>query len=690
MNDKKKDNIRRILSARSIVVIGGTHAEESAKQSIRMGFEGDIYCVHPRRTEMAGLKCYPSLSELPNVPDVAFIGVPNTMTVSIVKELSDMGVGGAVCYASGFSECDAKGEALQKQLLENAGDMAIIGPNCYGSLNYLNGACLWPDQHGGERCDKGVAIITQSGNIGLNMTFQKRGLDIAYTIAVGNKADLDFCDYVDALLDDDNVTAIGLHIEDLGDVQKFSHVAIRAWEKAMPIVVIKAGKSEVGAQITMSHTSSLAGANDFYDAFFLRYNIIAVDSISDFMETLKLLHISGAPINNSYVSMSCSGGEASLSADMASNMGLDLVEFSSATTAALQSLLGEMVSVRNTLDYHTFIWGDVEKTQSMLDILYTENISTMAMILDYPNPERCALDAWHAVENAMILSKKLADEKGCNSKLVMITTLNESMPQETIKRLKGAGITPLFDFENAMRAIQATGQWSMRRKKELPLPLSITNIVVNEGQLLNEYNGKKAVEEFGLSIPNSIVVKEGGYEHLNSLSYPVVVKILSTSIAHKTDVGGVQLKIQNQNEVISAIEKMKHLADTFLVEEMVDDVLCELIIGIKRDNQFGLGLVIGTGGVLVEVLQDSQLLLLPSNKEDIKEALSTLKIFPMLNGYRGAQKANMDKCIDSIDAVVQYAVFHQNSILELDINPLFVGVDATVAGDVLIRLNKPI
>ena len=236
-------NLQRLLAPKTIAVVGGSVAEEVIRQCRKIGFEGELWPVNAKRSHIEGLVCYPDIASLPSAPDATFVAVPRDPTLDIVAALSQRGAAGVVCYASGFAEVNAEGLALQNKLIQNAGAMALVGPNCYGLLNYLDGAALWPDRQGGKRVERGVALITQSGNIGLNITMQQRNLPIAYMIAVGNKAQIDLHEYIDALLLDDRVTAIGLHIEGLNDISAFSEVALRALQKGVPLVALKIPRS---------------------------------------------------------------------------------------------------------------------------------------------------------------------------------------------------------------------------------------------------------------------------------------------------------------------------------------------------------------------------------------------------------------------------------------------------------------
>jgi len=226
--------LSRLLRPESIAVLGGSWGRSVVEQCERMQYGGELWPVHPKLDEVHGRRCYRSIEELPGVPDAVFIGVNRHLTIELVQQLASMGAGGAVCFASGFSEAAAEDESgtdLQRQLITAAGNMPVIGPNCYGLINYLDGALLWPDQHGGKRVQRGVAIITQSSNIAINMTMQRRALPIAYVMTAGNQAKVSIADMAIALLDDDRVSAIGLHIEGFGDMEGLQKLAQKARDR---------------------------------------------------------------------------------------------------------------------------------------------------------------------------------------------------------------------------------------------------------------------------------------------------------------------------------------------------------------------------------------------------------------------------------------------------------------------------
>jgi len=320
-------DLSRLFRPNSIAVIGGGWGVAVIEQCLKMGFQGDIWPVHPTRDQIHGLPCFRMVEDLPAAPDATFIGVNRHLTIATVQTLAARGSGGAVCFASGFAEAEDDrdaGQDLQAELLQAAGDMPVVGPNCYGLINYLDGALLWPDQHGGTRVDSGVAILTQSSNLLINLTMQQRGLPMAYCLTAGNQAQVGLSDMGRAVLEDDRVTALGLHIEGIDSIPGFEALATRARELGKPIIAVKVGRSEQAQQATISHTASLAGGDAASRAFLNRIGIPVMDGLPAFLEALKLAHVHGPLPGRTICSMSCSGGEASLIADATHGRDVDL------------------------------------------------------------------------------------------------------------------------------------------------------------------------------------------------------------------------------------------------------------------------------------------------------------------------------------------------------------------------------
>ena len=659
-----------MLSPRHVAVFGGRAAAEVVRQCQQLGFAGDIWPVHPRHEFMEGLRCYPNVAALPAAPDAGFIAVPRQGTIELVAELSAIGAGGVICYASGFAEVGGEGVALQQQLVEAAANMALLGPNCYGMLNYLDGVALWPDQHGGHRLERGVAIVTQSGNIGLNLTMQTRGLPLACLVTVGNQAGASIEAIVETLLLDPRISAIGLHIEGLDDIAAFSRVALQALHQGVPLVALKAGSSTLGAQITMSHTSSLAGPDALYQALFQRLGVARVHDPIGLLETLKFLHVHGALPGRRIVSASCSGGEASLVADLAQARGLDMPALPAPAQQRLHAVLGNKVNVANPLDYHTYIWGDLAAQTAcfagMLDCRFDAHL----LVLDFPRQDRCAADAWQTTVDAFIAAQ--AGHGACG---VLVASLPEGLPESVARQLLAQGIAPMQGLSDCLDAIghaadigAAQHRAAMITPLQAPVPFALAG-----ARLLDEASAKQALARFGVPVPvGQVLGRAQVLPYAAALGYPVVLKALAPGLAHKTEAGAVRLNLQNDAELDAALTAMAPLSEQFLVEQMVRGALAELLVGVQRDTQFGLSLTLGAGGVFVELLRDSVTLLLPLTRADLLQALQTLQMWPMVTGYRSRAHGDVEALLDATQAILAFATAHADRLLELDVNPLLV------------------
>ena len=335
----------RLLRPRHIAVLGAGWALNVIEQCRKMGFQGSVWPVHPTKPEIGGLKAYPRLADLPEAPDATFIGVNRLATLDVVAELAAMGAGGAICFASGWTEAGEPG--LQDQLVAAAGEMPILGPNCYGVINYLDGALLWPDQHGGVPVAKGVALVSQSSNIVINLGMQQRGLPVAYVACLGNAAVVGLAELTGALLDDPRVTAVGLYIEGIDDAPAFAALAEKARRMGKGVVAIKSGKTELSRTAAASHTASLAGGGAASSAFLRQIGVAEVNTPSELIETLKIFHVHGPQIGTRLCSLSCSGGEAGLVADLAAPHGLEFPPVPQATHDRLFAVLGEIPTISN-------------------------------------------------------------------------------------------------------------------------------------------------------------------------------------------------------------------------------------------------------------------------------------------------------------------------------------------------------
>ena len=670
----------RFLNPKNVAVIGGgVWGKSIVFQLKKMGFSGRIFAIHPSEVDFCGCETYRNISDLPTLIDAAFVGVNRKATVDIILQLSKVNCGGAVCFASGYSEAVVElkdGHELQRALIDAAGRMPILGPNCYGIINYFDNFCLWPDQHGGQRVDSGVAIITQSSNIMINLTMQKRGLPIGYAVTAGNQAQLGLAELATNIVKDTRVTALGLYVEGLGSIRNFEKLVSLCDELGKAIVVIKIGKSEHAQLSAVSHTASLAGNDKGASALMKRLGVARVNSLSEFIETLKVFHCHGRLSGSSVASVSCSGGEASLIADICNGSQLVFPKLTKEQTNGLNSALGAKVALANPLDYHTYIWGDAGKmAQTFISIMQDKNIDIGIIIVDFPRSDFCDPDAWNCVVEAAVLTKKAVKKP-----IALMSTLAENIEESVAKDLMTKNLIPLCGMDEGLAAIVAAST----QKSDLDIvnhPVTLPNNN-KSACLLNEANSKRLLSEIGVDTPRNVVVKNRELLTNLPLVFPVVIKALG--LAHKTENRGVRLGIKNIDELQVAFDEMGYRE--YLIEEMIGEVLIELLVGIINDPAHGFVFTIASGGILTEILSDSESLVMPFTKSELTTALNNLKIAKIFSGYRGSEPINMVPLIENIFKLQEFVVKNCGELSELEINPFLITASRAVAVDALIKM----
>ena len=680
--------LERLLRPRSIAAIGGLQARRVVEQCRLMGYEGDIWPVHPTRKEVEGLPAYASVAELPGSPDAAFIGVNRHLTIKIVKQLRARDCGGAICYASGFLEADETGGRLQTELKEAAGDMPLLGPNCYGLINYIDGALLWPDQQGGRRLKKGqrgVAIIAQSSNIAINFTMQQRGLPLAYILTAGNQAIVGTSEMALCILDDPAVTALGMYIEGFDSVESMEKLALKSRQMKKPVVIYKVGKSEHAQLSAMTHTASLAGSHHIASAFLKRCGFGQVESITAFLETLKLLHVHGPLAGYRIASMSCSGGEASIIADAAEGRKVYFDELTPEQKKPVEAALGPLVKVANPLDYHTYCWGNREVMQAAYTGMVSNGYDMNYLIIDFPHRDRCEDWEWMIAVDAYEAALKKTDAKGA-----IIVGMPENISEDYSEAFMERGIVSLYGIDDALTATEVAADIGVAWQQKPASPVLKLPAVGEKHMTLDEPAAKQHLSAHGVPVPvgSRFSQAEQATGIVTSIGYPVVLK--ASGIAHKTEHNAVRLNISSDAELEAAATGLFELSEQLYVESMVQSPVAELIVGVIRDARFGLVLTIGSGGILVEILRDAQTLIIPAQREQIENSILSLKSAPLLQGYRGKPKADIRAAVDAIMAIQTYAVSQSALLIELDVNPLLLCAEGegVFAADALIVLEE--
>ncbi len=682
---EKLRRLDRLLRPKSIAFFGGKWAAAAIRQTRKMGYQGEIWPVHPTRNEVEGLPAVTHVEHLPGAPDAAFIAVNRKYTIDIIRALSNFGAGGAICFASGFRETH-DGDGLQEDLIAAAGEMPIIGPNCYGFIDYADGAILWPDQHGGERLEagrRGAAIITQSSNLAINMTMQTRGLPLAYVMTVGNQAQTGISELALGLIEEPCVGVLGLHIEGFDSVAGFERLAARARELQKPIVALKVGRSEIARAAALTHTASLAGSEAVSQAFLRRLGIGSVRSAPVFLETLKLLLAAGPLAGPRLSYMVSSGGEVSIVADSAVGRPVGFPALSEGRRKAVEAALGPGVAVANPLDYHTYIWNDEAAMTATFSELVADDFDLNLLGLDFPRADRCSDAEWWSAVDSFETALKRSGAKGA-----VLATLPENMPERAALLLLDRGLAPMAGVDEALTAAECAADIGAAWQKPVAAPVAAVSGIIAKADgltvMLDEAEAKSRLAAAGLPVPpgRRVETADAAVEAALSLGFPVALKALG--LAHKSEHGAVRLGLGDAVAVNAAAEELAQLGSGLLVEKMVGGV-AELIVGITTDPQFGPVMTVGSGGVLVEIIADSRTLLLPASRDDIAAALKGLRFSPLLDGYRGRPRADLNAAIAAIDGIARFAAAGQ--IRELDVNPLIVcaaGAGAWIADALIV------
>ncbi|MXY78111.1 MAG: acetate--CoA ligase family protein, partial [Acidimicrobiia bacterium] len=674
-------DLDRLLRPRTVVVVGGDPAERAIRQSDRLGFEGEIWPVHPSRSTMAGRHVYPSLDDLPGAPDSAFVAVNRRLTVEVVRQLAGMGCGGAVLYASGFAEAGEEGAEIQERLLSGH-RMPLIGPNCYGIINAVTGAALWPDVQGCRPVRSGPALISQSGNISLNLTMNRRGIDFSYVISLGNQSSVTTEDCLEHFAVRSEVTAVGIHAESIVDPVAFGRAALACRDTRTPVVVLKTGRSEEAERITSSHTAALAAPAAAYDALYERYGVVVAESIPDFMTTLGLLDTIGPIPGNRLVSLSCSGGEAALVADRSVRYPVTFPAFDPEHRERIAATLPQLVSITNPLDYHTFIWGDEPALERCFAEVVTGPFDAAMLVIDWPSEGNDDTDWWPTLR-AFVTA---ADQSGRVG--VIVSGLPESLPGlvRAFATERGLGVARSIDEAlGGLAAAASWGQWLSGPPPSLHLPAGTWT---GPAVTLDEPTAKAILSSAGIPVPDGVVVNgrsEDGPARLpRQLCFPLVAKAVGP--AHKSRAGGVITGIADPEQLGTAIERLGRDGRQVLVEEQVTGAVAELLLSVSRQPPIGLVVTLGAGGTLVEWLADTTGLLAPVTRPELRRALHRLRIGHMLEHQVPGLVADPEPIREIIHRMTALLA-RRPDLTEVEINPLILTEEALWAVDALISTN---
>lgn len=692
-------NLEKLLRPKSVAVIGASDKPgfglSTCENLIRSHRQEGIFFVHPKRESVLGKKCYKSIADLPQQVDMCIILLNKSLVISTLEQAAACGCKAAIVYASGYGETGDK--EAEKELRETAErlDMAVMGVNCAGYIS--NNDDLFPfgmivkrDARPGN-----IAIISQSGKICLNM-MQVDYMNFSYLISAGNCSCIMVEDYISYLIDDPGTKVIGLYLEGVKDPEKFADVLRRAAEIRKPIVILKVGRSEAGSRVASSHTGSLSGSDKAFDALCRKFGIIRVDDIEELVQMCHMLSVMPElPAIPTISAMCLSGGETGVCADVGTLNGLEYPAFTEETLAKLTELLPDYASPANPLDMTATLSHDGPKYAEVIKAIMQDPNVGMVLCGQTVLPHQSEEDVIYPMSDGMVIA---ANER--IKPVAVINFFNCDRDPVIRAKLEKAGVALLPAPGTAFKLLRHLMDMVKYKPEEKTLTLAVPHPAANGRVALSEYDSKMELQDFGVKVPYSEVVKsEEQLERVCcEVSYPCVAKIESADILHKSDIGGVKLNLNNAMELREAYREVLKNAAERAPEAKINGVLVqpmlpkgvEVILGVNVDPQFGPMVLCGLGGVFVEVFKDVALYPAPLNKGEAMDMLRSLKGYKMLTGYRGGEKCDVDALADLMVQVSEYAVANRDTLCEMDLNPVFVygeGKGVEIADAVIIKRN---
>jgi acetate---CoA ligase (ADP-forming) len=674
--------ISRLMRPQRVAVIGASAdiaktAGRPVSYLLKHGFKGEIYPVNPKASEICGLTCYPDIASLPAVPDVGIVLLGAERAHHAVRELAQRGCAAAIVLASGYGEVGEDGKRRQAELRDAAGTMRILGPNTIGLVNITDGIVL--SASGALEMDHfpsgAVSVVSQSGGILGSMLSRAaaRGIGLSKLISTSNEVDLELADFIDWLIDDEATKVIALYVESVRNAEKFRQAALRAAAAGKPIVAFKVGRSEAGAKAAVSHTGALAGADKMYDALFQQVGIIRAEDFDSLLDIPAALATGRTLRGNRVAILTSTGGAGTLVSDALGVSGFATPAPDAVTGAELRALQdGDHAALdRNPIDVTLAgLKPDLLKG-AISSLLRSETYDALVVIVGAS-----------ALAMPELMSNAIKSCLGSTDKPVL-AYISPHAPK--IGALLTQGGVPAFSAPEscsaALGAMLHAAQW-----KAQPQPAKAKNTVhldkIPTGAL-DEAHAKQLFAKFGISCANEIVVTnaEQAAQAAIKLGNRVVLKILSSEILHKSDMGGVAVNL-NAQQIGERLETMRVTVraragitpNTFLVQEMVSGGT-ELILGMNRDP-LGTAILLGMGGVTAELLKDTTMRLLPEtgglSPETAREMAMTLKTWPLLDGYRGRAPADVEALVAAIVAFSEMVAQLGERLMEAEINPLFV------------------
>lgn len=681
-------SLELLFNPRSIAIVGASDKPASIGARtlenllVHSRFEGEVFLVSTSRSEIGGRLCWPSVRALPATPDVVVVVVPAAAVMEVIEQSAQRGVKFAVVLTSGFGETGPEGRAQEQRMVEIAhrGGMRIYGPNCPGLCN-VNGrlGLTFSPSFARDLKPGPIGIATQGGGLGRNvMQAMERGIGVAAWSSSGNEADLQVADFIDHMADAPDVRVIVALIEGFKDGRRFVEAARKAARLGKPIVALKIGRSEYGARAAASHTASITGSAEVNSAALRQLGVIEVDDIDELVDTAWLL-ARQAPGRAEDIAVYCSsGGAAALTADVIGQQGLGLARFEPATTAALRAELPAFAAVDNPVD----TTAAVVSTPQLID-------STLLTVCRDPNVGLVVFPASIDYAQVTLVSAQAAVRAQQQSPVPILPIWMSDRIGEAFRAYADAGMVPARSVGKAIKAVRRWrdhGRWR-RQPHHLewtPWPGLGRPAPAGERHALGEAAARTRLAEAGLPVPPHALARsrDEAIAAAARLGCPVVAKIASPDILHKTEVGGVRLGLADADAVGTAWDDIMAAAargapqariDGLLVERMAPAGGVETFVGVSRDPVFGHVITFGLGGIHVEVFRDVARRLLPLSRPEAEAMVREIRSFALLDGARGRPKADLAALIDLLVGLSDFVGAREDQVDELDLNPVWVG-----------------
>jgi acyl-CoA synthetase (NDP forming) len=697
-----REQLARLLHPSSIAVIGASTRAGSFGERVVFNmkhYAGRSYPVNARYQTIGEQTCYPSVGDLPEVPDCAVITAPREAVEEIVLECAKAGVGGAIIFASGYSETGKEDRAVQQERLAAIAretGLRIVGPNCIGVVNaLLDSRVTFMDITPIPRPERNaVGIVSQSGALGMALAQGVvRGLSVSHVMTSGNSCDVDMADFVNYLATDPSCGSIACVFEGMATPDRLLLAAENAWAVDKPLVIFKMATGEQGAQAAMSHTGSLAGSHASYRAMFRRAGAIVVDDFEALMETAAFFAKAPPPKARGAAVVAASGGAAIMAADRAEQNGVPMPQPTPAVRTILESRIPEFGSSRNPCDVTAAVLGDPESLGICAGALLSDpQYGVLVSPLTYgyaPSAKRPQVYS------------ALAEQHG---KMACVVWQTEWQDGPGVVEANQCDRVALFRSMNACFAALAAWQWRADKRAAGAQIVPVTSaetivqaralIAAASGQTLTEREAKAVLALYGVPMVGERLAQsqDDAVNAAAALGYPVVLKVESPDLPHKTEAGVIRLNMRNADEVRAGYAAVMANADKVspppringvLVQPMVPQGI-EMVVGARNDPLFGPLVVVGLGGILVEVLKDTALSPAPVTPFEAEGLLRQLKGVKLLEGFRGMPAVDIKRLAEVISDVSRFAADHRDSVAELDVNPLICAGDRITAVDALI------